>query len=212
MTHRRKLLIGFLLIGLVPVGGAGWWWYTRSQSPPFKAVLRGSTASSGNLGVSGGNLVVVPPVPGVFFGTVKKPDTPEQFTYVILFRYGRSRTELSNSGIQFHCTSSGGKADTKDAIELNGRRIDAAYHIELNPEQTAVASEHLTIGGKSVDMTAGQVFLIDLTAETPTYHQKKVELPAIPSKLESTKDVEQLAEAIRKSLAGHDPEFQEFVR
>lgn len=77
MTHRRKLLLGLLFVSLILVAGAGWWRYTRSQSLSFKMVLRGSSSSSGNLGVSGGNLVIVAPKPSVFFGTVRKPSSPE---------------------------------------------------------------------------------------------------------------------------------------
>jgi hypothetical protein len=209
MTHRRKLLLGLLFIGLVVVAGAGWWWYARSPSLPI--VLQGGSCSSDNLGVSGGNIVVAPK-PGVLFGTVRKPGSQEAFTYLILFRYGRPKPHGSNQG-QFHCTSDGSKAETKHAIELDGKRIEAAYRIELNQTRTAVANESLTIGGKSVEMTSGHVFLIDLTAEAPAYQQKKVvELPAIPSQLESTQDFEQLAEAIRKSLESQDPEIKAFLR
>jgi hypothetical protein len=209
MTHRRLLLLGLLFLGLVSIGGAGWWWYSRPRSPPFKIVVRGARASSGNLGVSDGNLVVIAPKPGVLFGTVSKPGNQEQVTYLILFRYGRPG---ANQGTNFHSSSNGRMAEAAITIELDGKRIEAAYRIELNQEQTAVANESLAIGGKSVDMTSGQVFLIDLTAETPVYQQKKVELPAIPSTLDSLEDVEQLADAIRKSLGSQDPEIKAFLR
>jgi hypothetical protein len=208
MTHRRKLLLGFLFLGLVVVAGAGWWWYTQTLSLPI--LLQSSRCSSDDLGVSGGN-VIVAPKPGVLFGTVRKPGSQEEFTYLILFRYGRPRPHGSNQG-QFHCTSDGTKAETRHAIELDGKRIEAAYRAELNQTRTAVAKESLTIGGKSVDMTSGQVFLIDLAAETPAYQQKKVQLPALPSQPESMQDVEQLAEAIRKSLASQDLEIKAFLR
>jgi hypothetical protein len=204
MTHRRKVLLGILFIGLVLAAGTGWWLYARSQSPSLKIVMRGASSSSNNLSVSGGNLVVVAPKPGVFFGTVQAPGRQEQFTYLILFRYGRPASNGSNRGIEVHCTSDGRKAETRDAIELDGKRIEVAYHIELDEKQTAIEKERLTIGGRSMDMTADQVFLIDLATETPTYQQKKVELPAIPSKLESMQDVEQLAETIRSSLENQD--------
>ena len=61
-------------------------------------------------------------------------------------------------------------------------------------------------------MTSGQVFLIDLTDETPVYQQKNVELSAISSKFGSTQDVEQLVETIRKSLESQDPAIKEFLR
>jgi len=215
MTHRRKLLL-VLTIGLVIilalVAAAGWWWYGRFQSLPFKIVQRGSSTYSNNLGVSSGNLVVDAPKPGLLFGTVRKPGSREQFTYLILFRYGRPKSDDSSRGLQFHCTSDGKKAEANDTVELAGKRIEAAYRIQLNEKGTAVANESLTIGGKGVDMTSGQVFLIDMTAEAPVYQQKKAELPAIPSKLESTQDVEQLAESLRKSLESQDPEIKAFMR
>jgi len=61
-------------------------------------------------------------------------------------------------------------------------------------------------------VSSGHVFLIDLTGETPVYRQKEVELPAIPSKLESTEDLERLAEAIQKTLGSKDPEIKAFLR
>jgi hypothetical protein len=212
MATRRKLLLGLLVLGLVLVAGTGWWWYSRSLSPPPKIVMRGSSGSSEHLSVSGGNLVVVVPKPGLFFGTVRKPGGQEQFTYLILFRYSHPQSGGSGRGIQFHCTSDGRSAETKNAIELDGRQIEAVYRIELSETLTAVAKESLTIDGKGQDMASGQVFLIDLTAETPNYRQKKVELPAIPSKLESAEDVERLAEAIRKGLESQDPEIKAFLR
>jgi hypothetical protein len=208
MTHRRKLLLGLLFLGLVVVAGAGWWWYTR----PFKIILGGCRGSSDNLSVSCGHRVVVGPKPGVLFGTVRKPGRQEEFTYVILVRHGRPSSDGSNQGSRVYCTSDGSKAETKDEIELEGKRIEAAYRIELNQTRTAVATESLAIGGKSVDITSGQVFLIDLTAETPADQQKKVELPVIPSQWESPQDIEQLAEAIRKSLESQDSEIKAFLR
>jgi hypothetical protein len=218
MAHRRKLLLvlllALLLLGLVLVAGAGWWWwYAQSLPLPFRIVARGSSSSSGNLGVSGGSLVLVAPKPGIYFGTVRKPGGPEQFTYLILFRHARPGSHGSKWGIESHCTSdTRGTAETKDAIELDGKRIEAAYRLELDETLTAVANESLAIGGKNVDMVSGRVFLIDLGAETPTYQQKKVELPAIPSPLESTDDVERLAETIRTSLESQDPEIKAFLR
>jgi hypothetical protein len=212
MAPRRKLLLGLLVLGLALVAGAGWWWYTGFRPLPFKVVLRGSSSSSGQLGVSGGNLVIDVPKPGLFFGTVRKPGSQEQFTYVILFRYGHPRSGGPNRGIQFHCRSDGRRAETRDAIDLDGRRIEAVYHIELSETLTAVAKESLTLDGKNQDLSSGQVFLIDLTAEMPGYRQKKVDLPAISSRLETAEDVERLAEAIRKSLESQDPEIKAFLR
>ena len=70
MKHRRTLLLVLLPIILVLVlvagGGGAWWWYAQSRIVPFKIVVRGSTSFSGNLGVSGGSIVVVAPKPGIY--------------------------------------------------------------------------------------------------------------------------------------------------
>jgi hypothetical protein len=208
MTLRRKLVLGLLVFGLVFVAGVGWWWYTRS---PFKTVQH-ARSDSGQLAVSGGNLVVAAPKPGLLFGTVRKPGSQEQFTYLILFRYGHPRSGGSKPSGQFHCTSDGRRAEGDATVEQDGKRIEVVYRIELDETLTAVASECLTIDGKSKDMSSGQVFLIDLTAETPAYRQKAVDLPAVPSKLESGEDIERLVEGIQKSLGSQDPEIKAFLR
>ena len=214
MTHRRKLLRGLLLIGLVLV--AGWVWFTRLHTPALKIVEAGKRLTSDNLDISSRTLVVVPPKPGVLFHTVRKPGRQEQFTYLILFRYGpRIRSfNFDIRGPEPDCMLDhfGRWAETTDVFELNEKRIEASYRVELNETRTAVANESLTIGGQRVDMTSGQVFLIDLRAEPPVYQQMKIELPAIPSKLESTEDAERAAEAIRKSLETQDPEIKAFLR
>jgi hypothetical protein len=221
MTRRRKFLLGLLVLGLVLVAGAGWWyagfhrwagwsWLTGSRLP--KIVQQGPRSLCGQLGVSGGNLVFAAPEPSLVFGTVRKPGGPEQFTYLILFRYGRRPSVGWDRDYRFHSTSDGRKAEAKDSMELNGRRIEVVYRVELDERLAAVANESLTIDGQSKDMSSGRVFLVDLTAGTPAYRQKEADLPAIPSELESTEDLERLAEAIRNSLESQDPEIKAFLR
>jgi hypothetical protein len=213
MANRIKYPLLFLSIGLLVLAGVGvgWWAIGRLHAAPVKLVLRGS---SGRLKVSGGNLVVVTPRPGVFFGTVKKPDAAEQFTYVILFRYGRPKSNgaaARGHGVQFHCTSDARSAATTDAIDLDGRRIEAAYRVELDEAGTSVAAETLTVGGRRVDPAAGRVFLIDLAAEVPAYRQTTADLPPIPANLQTPADVERLADAIRQSLERQGAAFKAFL-
>lgn len=214
MAHRSRFpLVVLLLTALVIVAGAGvaWWGFTQLRVPAVRFVLRGSSGSSGRLKVSGGNLVVVAPKPGVFFGTVKKPESAEQFTYVILFRYGRPKSDGASRDVQFNCRSDARSAETTDAIELDGRRIEAAYRVALDEALTGVTAESLTVGGKRVDTAGGRVFLIDLAADAPAYRQKSAELPAIPANLETPADIERLADTIRQTLESQDPEFRAFL-
>jgi len=212
MLQRRKILLGLLLLGLVVGASAGWLCYAQTQSPAYKKVMRGSRVTSDTLGVSSGNLVLVAPRPGVFFGTVTKPGSQEQMTFLLLFRDGRPWADSSGQVFQSHCTSDGKFAETKDVLELGGKRFEAEYRVELNQAGTAVAEEHLLLGGKRIDLAAGSVFLVDLTAKTLTYQQQKVELPAIPSPLESPEDVERLVETIRSDLIRQSPEIEAFLK
>lgn len=230
ITHRRKIIGWLLLIGLVPL--AGWLWHIRLRTPVWKVVEVGARITGADLDfirpevrarlvsegfhISSRTLVVVPPKPGVLFSTVRKPGNQEQFTYLILFRYGPRLWSYGNiiisRGFVPRCTFDGTVAETNDRLKVNGKPIEACYRVELNETQTAVANESLRIGGKRVDMASGQVFMVDLAAESPVYQQMKVELPAIPSKLETTEDAERAAEAIRKSLESQDPEIKAFLR
>ena len=207
--RERKQIAVVTALGLVIVAGLGWWWYNGLQPTAAKFVIRGSRSSSGHLQLSGGNLVVVPPKPGLLFGTVRKPGEQEQFAYVILFKYGRPRADNSSRGIQFQHSSAGRSAEAKDALELDDKRIEAVYRIELNETLTSVSNESLAVDGKNQDLSAGRVFLVDLTSESPVYEQKNVELPQITSKMETVEDVERLGESVQQSLE-NDSEVQGF--
>lgn len=209
----------------------GWLWYVQSRKPVWKIVEVGARLTGADIDfirpevrarlvsegfhISSRTLIVVPPKPGVLFSTVRKPGKREQFTYLILFRYGRrlrSYGGIISRDRKLLCTFDGTVAETNDRFKVNGKPIEASYRIELNETRTAVANESLTIGGERVDIEAGQVFLIDLTVQSPGYRQMKVELPAIPSKLGSEEAAERVAEAIRRGLENQDPEIKAFLR
>ena len=86
------------------------------------------------------------------------------------------------------------------------------YRVELNEKGTAVTNESLTVEGNDVEISAGQVLLLDLTTESPVYRQMKVELPATPTTPVTKEDAERVAEAIRESLETQDPEIKAFLR
>lgn len=204
-------LVGLSLISAL--GAATFWWYKKHlPAPPPNVALCGTSVSTDILGVSGGHLVVERPKPGLYFGTVRKPGTPEQITYLCVFRYGPGGWDNVSQRIHSHSQASGNTGKTADAIGLGGQRIEAEYQIELNNAHTAVATETLTIGGERVDLSAGRVFLIDLTAETPVYRQKKVELPPITTKLDRAADLRRFAEAVRASLLEGDEEIKGFLQ
>ncbi len=229
MTNRRKTIDWLLLICLVSL--AGWLWYPQLRKPVWKIVEVGTRLTGDDLGfirpevrarlvsegfhISSRTLVIVPPKPGVLFGTVRKPGSQEEFTYLMLFRYGRRLRGyggIISRDMKLLCTFDGTVAETNDRFTVNGKPIEASYRLELNEARTAVANESLTIGGERADIAAGRVFLIDLTVESPVYQQMKVELPAIPARLETRDDAERAAEAIRESLETQNPKIKAFLR
>ncbi len=58
--------------------------------------------------------------------------------------------------------------ETTNAIMLNGRRLEAAYRIELDETSSSVRQESLPVGGKPIDSSRGRVFVIDLTQDSPS--------------------------------------------
>jgi hypothetical protein len=151
---------------------------------------------------------------------VRKPGGDEEFTYLIVFKYGRRirshSTFIVSRGVQRRprCVldDSGRWAETTAAFELNGKPIEATYRVELNETCTAVVKERLTIKGKYVKMRSGRVFLVDLTAESPIYQQMKIEPPPTPMRLETKEDAERAVEAIRRNLESRDPQIKAFCR
>lgn len=216
MINQRKVLSGLLLIGLTLV--AVLLWFVRLRTPAWNIVEAGTRLTSDNLDITSRTLVVVPPKPGVVFSTVRKPESQEQFTFIILFKYGRRLRSYSTTLLRREppprtmLDHFGKWGQTSAAFELNGKPIDVSYRIELNETRKAVTNESLTIEGKHVDMLSGQVFLVDLTAESPVYQQMKVKLPAIPIRLETNEDAEQAAETIRRSLESQNSEIKVFCQ
>jgi hypothetical protein len=172
-----------------------------APQPKYTAV--GYRTATGDFAVSGGHLVAHPGKPGVMFGTLTKPKDSPQLTYVILFKLPPTTNE-SSLGLGGHTRSEGG-AEVKSVYTINGKRIEATANYELNAERTAVAKETLTVGGKEVDPGAGRVFVLDLTAASPTYQQKKIALPDVVPKIEETADVERYAEVLLIHLQEKEP-------
>ena len=174
-------------------------------SAPYINTIMGGRGKSGDLLVSGGNLVVHEGKLGVFFGTAKTPGSAEHFSYLIVFKHGRIQSEdnsLSHSG---NCSCEGNRGTAAYTVTVNGKQIQAKHDIQLD-EMGKVASESLSVGGKDVDVKAGRLFLIDLTADAPTYEQRDVELPDSLPAIESTKDVADIAGKVIDTLRPDIPD------
>ena len=126
-----------LLIALTGAVGCG-----DRVAPQPKITTVGFLSATDDFAVSGGHLVVLPGKPGVTFGTVTKPKTSQQLTYVILFKLPPTSNE-SSLGLDGYARSQG-DVEVKSVCTINGKRIEASAHYELNKERTAVTKEVLT--------------------------------------------------------------------
>lgn len=79
-----------LLIALTGAVGCG-----NRVAPQPKITTAGFLSATNDFAVSGGHLVVLPGKPGVTFGTVTKPKTSQQLTYIILFKLPPTSNESS---------------------------------------------------------------------------------------------------------------------
>jgi hypothetical protein len=176
--------------------------------------MRGGRSSRGNVGVSGGNLFLVSGKPAILFGTVTKPGAQEEFSYVLVFRHALSAADLAGPGppIDLGTSGEGRKQEGRDAITINGKRLEACYEVEWNETYTEVTREALAVGGQGKELKAGKVFLVDLAGQAPVYMQKTLKLMPSVTPLESPADVERLAEAILRSLENQDAETKSFIR
>jgi hypothetical protein len=210
----KPFLTMLAIVSILLVGGV-WLWFVRIQSPAFRFVMVGGRNSVSNgFGISSGNVVAVAGRPAVLFGTVTEPGASERFTYLIFFKFKISPPYEDNplSGLDFHCSSNGEKAEAQDGFVINGKRVEVAYRIELDKLRGGPPIETLEVGGMSVDVAAGKVFLVDLTNGPPVYRQRAVSLPPGFPKLEKTADVERFVDELRQSLESKDHEVRDFLR
>jgi hypothetical protein len=194
--------------------GAGVFWFASNRSGSYSIIMRGARSFFGDVGVSGGNLFLVSGKPGLLFGTVTKLGAQEELTYVLVFRHALSAANLEGLGppMDLGTSGEGRTKQSRDAITINGKRIEARYEVAWNETFTKVIREALAVGGQSKDLNAGNVFLVDLAGQAPVYIQKQLKLRPSVTPLESQADVTRLAEAVLRSLESQDAETKEFIR
>jgi hypothetical protein len=135
--------------------------------------------------------------------------TPE-----LVFRHERSARDFAGFGppIDFGSSGEGWKHESRDAITISGKRIEAHYEVELNGTGATVAREALAVGGQSKDLSAGMVFLVDLAGQAPAYTQKTFERIPPVTPLGSPADMERFAEALLRILENQDATTNAFLR
>jgi hypothetical protein len=206
--------VGLLVILAASFAGAAFLWFRGHRTGSYSIIMCGGRSSRGNLGITSGNLFLVSGKPAVLYGTVTKPGAQEELSYVLVFRHALSARDFAGFGppIDFGSFGEGWKHESRDAITISGKRIEAHYEVELNGTGATVAREALTVGGQSKDLTAGKVFLVDLATEAPAYTQKNLEQIPPVTPLGSPADVERFALAILQILENQDATTNALLR
>jgi hypothetical protein len=214
LKRRRCLALGLLVLLAALFALPVVLWFTWSPAGSYRIIMRGGRSFFGDVGVSGGNLSLVSGKPAVLFGTVAKPGAQEEFSYVLVFRHSLSAADLAGPGphIDLGTSGEGRRQVGRDAITIDGKRIEARYEVEWNETYTEVTREALAVGGLGKDLNAGKVFLVDLAGQAPVYVQKVLEPTPSITHLESEADVERLAEAILRSLESQEGGFTTVIR
>jgi hypothetical protein len=216
VKRRRFLGLGVFFLLTAMLVGAGVWWFVHPRPVPYRLVMEGGRSSTGQIGISSGNVFLVSGKPAVCFGTVTKPGAKEELTYVLVFRRIPPGLSFGPEGPPIGDVSVGSSGEPRKhgsrvAFTINGKRIEASYEVELNETSSAVTREALTAGGQRKELAAGRVFLIDLDGASPAYKQKSLNQSPSVTPLQSPADVERLAEAILKALESQDEEARAFL-
>jgi hypothetical protein len=212
---KRLWLIPALLI-LTPV--VGLLWFRFIHVPPFTVAEAGGKISRGDLSMRTPTTLIAPPEAGIVFSTVSVPGQQEQFAFLILFDYGGELVTYSSSSPNTNTPflgrfqlPDGQWAEAVIGFAVNGKPIDGTYYVKLDDSLTKVATETISVGDNTYDLSAGRVLLIDLAKETPNCRQIDVTMPPIPSKLETRYDILRAGVTLRKTLAERHQTIDEFL-
>jgi hypothetical protein len=157
------------------------------------------------LEVRSGGAILREGKPGAVFTLVQPEKAKRRFAFCLLIKH-RLGEEGANE-CNDEATVEKGVATIKQTVQIAGRSVQLDYKIELDPKSDR---ETLTINKKSVDLSRGRVFLVDLTGKEPRWEQRKITLPDDPSEASSKKETEELAEKVL-SGAKTDRKIKEFL-
>jgi hypothetical protein len=174
--------------------------------PTYKSTVVGSRVGGQGLSASGGNLLAHEGRPGVFFGTIKTPDSQERISYFVVFKHDISLPDGFSLSQDGNSSGNSREVSSDHSVVVNGKALIAKHNLKLG-EDNQVAEEMLKLGDDIFDLEAGRFFLIDLTTDAPTYEQLDVDIPTDISQLESPADIERIAEEVLEALKPEGPGF-----
>jgi hypothetical protein len=149
--------------------------------------------------------------PGVFFGTMKKPDSEREFIYLILAKHQATKSGGSSGGgfkTGDNTVHSKGTVD----IKLGDKKLAIGHELEFDTTANVVKMETLTINGKPVDFKEGRLILMDCTGSEITWKQVKVKLPGKLPDPDKREGVRETAKRVKAELSAESKEVREFLK
>jgi len=162
-------------------------------------------SKSDNLEVQAGGLFLREGEAGAAFGTVRVGKGKRQLTYFLVVKHELARAEKSDFNEVANADDTMG--DSKQILSLNGQSVEVVYKVQVKDKKPI---ETLTINKKPIDLSKGRVLLVDLTASTPIWEQRKATLPDAGDATDK-KTTEELAKKVLASLAKQDKKSKEFI-
>jgi hypothetical protein len=169
-----------------------------------------SGSKSRTLEVHAGGLVVASDEPGAAFGTVRAGKGKRVLSYFVILRHnleGSGESDFSED-----TKASDDKGQSKQSIKIDGKKLEVAYTVTLDPASGVIRQETLALNGKAVSVARGRVFLVDLTVSPPKWEQKNLKLPAEVPALGQKKAASATAKKVLESLAKEDRKVAAFLK
>jgi hypothetical protein len=118
--------------------------------PTYESTVVGSRVGGQGFSASGGNLLAHEGRPGVFFGTLKTPDSKERISYFVVFKH----TIALPDGFSLSQDGNSREVSSDHSVVVNGKTLNAKHNVKLG-ENNQVAEEVLELGGDIIDLEAG---------------------------------------------------------
>lgn len=206
MRPAKLLLLYFLPVWLV-LGGV-------APSPAQEILVGGGSGTEANgFSVHAGSIYLAVGQPGVLCGTVKKPGSNREITYLILCKHRATDGSQINHSAQSEASNGAvHEAKLNQVLELHGQKMTYLHEIVYDTATSTSKSEEATINGQKIDLSKGRLILVDFTAGKLTWKQVSAKMPTRLPALDDLDGVRELAKRVQAELPAESKDVQEFLK
>lgn len=183
-----------------------------TQRWPDKAVAGGGGVESDGFAMSSPSVVLEERRPGLVFGTAAAPGQPVTFGYFIVLKLPPGR--LAEAPFAPRSTAHAGQNELSASLELElfGVTLEVDHRLEIDRQRNRVGPEFLSVSGRTVDVSAGRLILLDLTVTPPCLEQRRMQFPALEADPKRIDDVERVGSEVLCRAEALFPELRRFLK